>query len=124
MEKIMNYYEVLYILNPNSNKEQIAEVMSEVSGFVEKKKHGIVNHDFWGKKQLAYNVKKHKYGNFVLLNTEFNNADFVNEFKVFLNLNKEVMKYMIVKLDEKPSNEPSQEEGSKDEDKNKAQEEN
>ena len=122
MEKIMNYYEVLYILNPNSNKEQIAEVMSEVSGFVEKKKHGIVNHDFWGKKQLAYNVKKHKYGNFVLLNTEFNNADFVNEFKVFLNLNKEVMKYMIVKLDEKPSNEPSQEEGSKDED--KPQEEN
>ena len=111
----MNYYEVLYILNPNSNKEQIAEVMSEVSGFVEKKKHGIVNHDFWGKKQLAYNVKKHKYGNFVLLNTEFNNADFVNEFKVFLNLNKEVMKYMIIKLDEKPSNEPSQEEGSKDE---------
>ena len=122
MEKIMNYYEVLYILNPNSNKEQIAEVMSEVSGFVEKKKHGIVNHDFWGKKQLAYNVKKHKYGNFVLLNTEFNNADFVNEFKVFLNLNKEVMKYMIVKLDEKPLNEQSQEEGSKDED--KTQEEN
>jgi small subunit ribosomal protein S6 len=122
MEKIMNYYEVLYILNPNSNKEQIAEVMSEVSGFVEKKKHGIVNHDFWGKKQLAYNVKKHKYGNFVLLNTEFNNADFVNEFKVFLNLNKEVMKYMIVKLDEKPLNEQSQEEGSKDED--KIQEEN
>tara|TARA_B100001029_G_C15017041_1_gene428038 strand:+ start:510 stop:878 length:369 start_codon:yes stop_codon:yes gene_type:complete len=122
MEKIMNYYEVLYILNPNSNKEQIAEVMSEVSGFVEKKKHGIVNHDFWGKKQLAYNVKKHKYGNFVLLNTEFNNADFVNEFKVFLNLNKEVMKYMIVKLDEKPSNEPSREESSKNENKN--QEEN
>ena len=118
----MNYYEVLYILNPNSNKEQIAEVMSEVSGFVEKKKHGFVNHDFWGKKQLAYNVKKHKYGNFVLLNTEFNNADFVNEFKVFLNLNKEVMKYMIVKLDEKPLNEQSQEEGSKDED--KIQEEN
>ena len=85
----MNYYEVLYILNPNFSKEQIAGVMSEVSSFVEKKKHGIVNHDFWGKKQLAYNVKKHKYGNFVLLNTEFKDANFVNEFKVFLNLNKE-----------------------------------
>ena len=111
----MNYYEVLYILNPNSSKEQIAGVMSEVSGFGEKKKQNIVNHDFWGKKQLAYNVKKHKYGNFVLLNTEFNNTDFVNEFKVFLNLNKEIMKYMIVKLDEKPSNEPSKEESLKDE---------
>ena len=49
MEKIMNYYEVLYILNPNFNKEQIAGVMSEVSNFVEKKKHSIVNMIFGGK---------------------------------------------------------------------------
>ena len=35
----MNYYEVLYILNPNYSKDQIAGVMSEVSDFVEKKKH-------------------------------------------------------------------------------------
>jgi len=111
----MNYYEVLYILNPNFSKEQIAGVMSEVSSFVEKKKHGIVNHDFWGKKQLAYNVKKHKYGNFVLLNTEFKDANFVNEFKVFLNLNKEVMKYMIIKLDEKPSIELQQEVSAEEE---------
>jgi len=115
MEKIMNYYEVLYILNPNFSKEQIAGVMSEVNDFVEKKKHGIVNHDFWGKKQLAYNVKKHKYGNFILLNTEFKDANFVNEFKVFLNLNKEVMKYMIIKLDEKPSKEPQQEVSAEEE---------
>jgi len=105
----MNYYEVLYILNPNFSKEQIAGVMSEVSDFIEKKKHGVVNHDFWGKKQLAYKVKKQKYGNFVLLNTEFEDANFVNEFKVFLNLNKEVMKYMIIKLDEKPSREVQEE---------------
>ena len=58
----MNYYEVLYILNPNFNKEQIAEVMSEVADFVKKKKHGVVNQDFWGKKQLAYSIKKHRYG--------------------------------------------------------------
>ena len=33
----MNYYEVLYILNPNFSKEQIAGVMSEVKDFVEKR---------------------------------------------------------------------------------------
>ena len=56
MEKIMNYYEVLYILNPNFNKEQIAGIMNKVSEFVEKKKHGVVNLDFWGNNQLAFNV--------------------------------------------------------------------
>ncbi len=71
---------------------------------------------------LAYNVKKHKYGNFVLLNTEFKDANFVNEFKVFLNLNKEVMKYMIIKLDEKPSKEVQQEVSTEEE--GNAQEEN
>tara|TARA_Y200000002_G_C22614707_1_gene635438 strand:+ start:902 stop:1267 length:366 start_codon:yes stop_codon:yes gene_type:complete len=121
MEKIMNYYEVLYILNPNFNKEQIAEVMSEVADFVKKKKHGVVNQDFWGKKQLAYSIKKHRYGNFVLLNTEFKDANFVNEFKVFLNLNNEVMKYMIIKLNEKPSNEAQHEVSAEE---GKTQEEN
>lgn len=110
----MNYYEVLYILNPNYSKEQISDVMSEVSEFVEKKKHAILNHDFWGKKQLAYNVKKHKYGNYILLNTEFQDANFVNEFKVFLNLNKEVMKYMIIKLDDKPLLDVNKEESTKE----------
>ena len=55
-----------------------------------------------GKKQLAYPVNKHKYGNYILLNTEFKNSDFVNEFKIFLNLHKEVLKYIIIKLDGKP----------------------
>ena len=110
----MNYYEVLYILNPNYSKEQISDVMSEDSEFVEKKKHAILNHDFWGKKQLAYNVKKHKYGNYILLNTEFQDANFVNEFKVFLNLNKEVMKYMIIKLDDKPLLDVNKEESTKE----------
>ena len=108
----MNYYEVLYILDPNYSKEQISGAMGEISGFIEKKKHNIVNHDFWGKKQLAYNVNKHKYGNYVLLNAEFVDTSFVNDFKVFLNLNKEVMKYMIIKLDEKPSVDTSKEENS------------
>ena len=108
----MNYYEVLYILNPNFSKEQIAGVMSEVSDFVQQKKHSIVNHDFWGKKQLAYNVKKHKYGNFVLLNTEFKDANLVTEFKILLNLNKEVLNYMIIKLDDKPSNQAQEESAS------------
>ena len=57
-----------------------------------------------------------------MLNTEFKDANFVNEFKVFLNLNKEVMKYMIIKLDEKPSKESQQEVSAEEE--GNAQEEN
>ena len=86
----MNYY------------EKISEIIGEVNSHIESKKHAVVDHNFWEKKALAYPVKKHKYGNYILLNTEFKNSDFVNEFKVFLNLHAEVLKYIIIKLDGKP----------------------
>ena len=37
-----------------------------------------------------------------MLHTEFNDSNFVNDFKAFLNLNSEVLKYLIIKLDGKP----------------------
>ena len=98
----MNYYEILYVVNPNHGKDKISEIIGEVSSHIESKKHAVVDHNFWEKKALAYPVKKHKYGNYILLNTEFKNSDFVNEFKVFLNLHVEVLKYIIIKLDGKP----------------------
>lgn len=98
----MNYYEILYVVNPNHGKDKISEIIGEVSSHIESKKHAVVDHNFWEKKALAYPVKKHKYGNYILLNTEFKNSDFVNEFKVFLNLHAEVLKYIIIKLDGKP----------------------
>jgi len=99
----MNYYEILYVVNPNHSSDKISEIIGEVSKHIESKKHGIVNHNFWEKKQLAYPVNKHKYGNYILLNAEFKNSNVINEFKVFLNLNSEVLKYIIIKLDDKPA---------------------
>jgi len=108
----MNYYEILYVVNPNHSSDKISEIIGEVSKHIESKKHGIVNHNFWEKKQLAYPVNKHKYGNYILLNAEFKNSNFVNEFKVFLNLNAEVLKYIIIKLDDKPA--PPEEENTEE----------
>ena len=104
----MNYYEILYVINPNRSSDKISEIIGELSKHIKSKKHEIVNHNFWEKKQLAYPVNKHKYGNYILLNAEFKNSNFVNEFKVFLNLHPEVLKYIIIKLDEKPM--PAEEE--------------
>ena len=72
---------------------------------------------FGEKKQLAYNINKEKYGNYVLLHTEFNDSNFVNDFKAFLNLNSEVLKYLIIKLDGKPIPKEKIEESKEKEDK-------
>ena len=63
----MNYYEIVYVVNPNHSKDQVPEIIGEVSKHIESKKHAVVDHNFWEKKQLAYPVNKHKYGNYILL---------------------------------------------------------
>ena len=98
----MNYYEILYIVNPNYGKEKISEIIHDINKHIGVKKHSVLDHNFWGKKQLAQKINKEKYGNYVLLHTEFNDSNFVNDFKAFLNLNSEVLKYLIIKLDGKP----------------------
>ena len=55
----MNYYEILYVVNPNHGKDKISEIIGEVSSHIESKKHAVVDHNFWEKKALAYPVKKH-----------------------------------------------------------------
>ena len=76
----MNYYEILYIVNPKHGKEKISEIIHDINKHIEAKKHSVLDHNFWGKKQLAYNINKEKYGNYVLLHTEFNDSNFVNDF--------------------------------------------
>ena len=87
----MNYYEILYIVNPNYGKDKISEIIHDINQHIETKKHSVIEHNFWGKKPLAYNINKEKYGNYVLLHTEFNDSSFVNDFNAFLNLNSEVL---------------------------------
>ena len=53
----MNYYEILYVVNPNHGKDKISEIIGEVSSHIESKKHAVVDHNFWEKKALAYPVK-------------------------------------------------------------------
>jgi small subunit ribosomal protein S6 len=112
MEKRMNYYEILYIVNPNQNKDKISSIIEEINDFILSNKENVIKHEFWAKKQLAYNVAKNKYGNYVLLHCELSNPSFINEIKNFLNLNKEVLKSLIVKLEEKPNFENKREDES------------
>ena len=39
MEKFMNYYEVLYIVNPNYGKDKISEIINGINTHIESKKH-------------------------------------------------------------------------------------
>ena len=93
----MRYYETLYITNPNLADEDYEDVVAKFNGLVEKNNGVMINVDEWGKKNLAYEVKKFDKGCYVLLQYcgEPNIiADLKREFK----LDERVIKYQTIKL--------------------------
>ena len=98
----MQYYETLYIVNPNLENEALDITMGEIGTELEKSKSKIINHRVWGKKRLAYQIENQKYGSFILLQFEGGEQDQMNEFNTWMKLNNSVLRHMTVALDEKP----------------------
>lgn len=95
----MKRYETIYIANPNLDPESLQEVVTKFSDLIEKLKGAVVKINEWGKRKLAYEVKKFDKGYYVLL-------DFcglpgaVRELERNMKLDDRILKYLTVKIDE------------------------
>lgn len=95
----MKRYETIYIINPNLDADSIKEVITKFSEQIKKLKGYIVKVNEWGKRRLAYEVKRFDKGYYVML-------DFcglpgvVKELERGLKLDDRVLKYLTVKVGE------------------------
>lgn len=109
----MRYYETIYIVDPNLENLVLDKTMDEISKELEKTESKLINHRVWGKKRLAYQIEKQKYGTYVLLQFEEGNQDKMVYFSTWMKLNNSIIRHMTVLLDTKP--ELYAEESKKDE---------
>ena len=98
----MRYYETIYIVDPNLENSVLERTMNQIGQELEKAKAKIINHRDWGKKRLAYQVAKQKYGSYILLQFEIEDLSKMQEFDLWLKLNSSVLRHMTISLDQKP----------------------
>ena len=98
----MNYYEILYIVNPNFERRKIDDAMKEIESRLDKTKSKIINHVIWGKKKLAYPIQNHKYGTYIMAHYSGVDKNALDEFNSWLKLSDLVIRHMIVRLDNEP----------------------
>lgn len=58
----MQGYESIVILDPNLTEEQQTVLLDKLKGIIEGQGGKIVQHAKWGRRKLAYEVKKKDYG--------------------------------------------------------------
>lgn len=88
----MRKYEVVYIVHPEKSDEQVTQIAEEIKVFIEKEGGGVDHVEQWGKKKLAYAVKKNRYGHYTLLHIN-GLPDIVGKLERTLKLNESVIKY-------------------------------
>lgn len=90
---MLNKYETVFIIAPTvEDKASIVEKFTTLIN--ENGKVESVNE--WGNRKLAYEIKKHKEGYYVLINFD-GNAEFITELERIFKITDEVIKFITVR---------------------------
>lgn len=95
----MQKYECMYILNADMVDEPRKELIEKISGLVTTNGGEIEKVDEWGKRRLAYPIDFKNEGYYVLL-TFSSNPELPKELQRNLRNYDQVMRYMVIKLEE------------------------
>ena len=91
-------YEELFIIRPDATDEEIDPLLEQLTNTIASKGGKLDKSERWGIRKLAYRVKKHNEGNYILLH--FNaNPDAVMEVERRLRVSDLVLKFITVRTD-------------------------
>jgi len=64
----MRHYELVCIVHPDLDETAFNDVVEKVKGWVVETGGSVDKIEIWGRKHLAYAIKKHREGQYVLFN--------------------------------------------------------
>ncbi|MGD8535539.1 MAG: 30S ribosomal protein S6 [Candidatus Aminicenantes bacterium] len=98
----MTQYETAFLLSPNLEEEETEKIIGQMVEVVSKKKGKMINEDRWGKRKLAYPIKKFEEAFYVFFLYE-GDSDIPFELERRFKQSEAVLRYLTVKKEPKKS---------------------
>lgn len=92
-------YEVMYIVNPDTEGEKIVKLNEAVGKLIEKEGGTVVRMDDIGIRNLAYPILKKNQGHYVLFEIDGSGQEIL-ELERRMRVNDLIMRYITVRVDE------------------------
>lgn len=96
----MNVYENIVILNASLSDEELETATGKIKDLITNSGGEILKTDAWGRRKLAYEVRKHKKGFYLLILFRVASS-FIKKLEDYYKVYDPVIKYMVIKLDKK-----------------------
>jgi len=93
----MPLYENVIICRQDITKNQLDIIISEFKKNIENENGKILSEEYWGLKNLAYEINKNKKAHYTMLIIE-TNPDKIEEYERKLRLHEDVIRFMTIKI--------------------------
>ena len=94
---MVNKYESIFIISPEVNEDDTKAIVEKIKGVIESSGQ-LESIDEWGKRKLAYPIKYHNEGYYVLVNFS-SEPSFPHELERMYKITDGIIKNIIVKKD-------------------------
>jgi len=95
----MRKYEITFIAHPDLDADAFKQLTEQVQGWVKDNGGTVEKTDVWGKKKLAYPIKKLTEGQYVLLHASMEPSG-TGQLERQFGLQESVLRFLIVAVDE------------------------
>ncbi len=95
----MRNYEVVFVAAPTLTSDELDGFINHAQTVVESKNGKVVKVDNWGKKSLAYKIKKFREGYYVVLSIE-GDGSAIAELERRFRVTDYIMRFISVRIDE------------------------
>ncbi len=95
----MRKYEAIFILDPDLEEEQAQSTIEKAKAIITQNSGEILKIEDWGKRKLAYQVKKKAKGHYILIHL-MGSSTLVSELERNFRVMDAVIKFQTVRLDE------------------------
>lgn len=91
------HYELMLILDPKQSEKEIENTVSEVKAHAQEHGLTVKDEDVWGVRRLAYKIKGHNDGYYIVILLEGEGTGTV-PFRKEMEIQSGVLRYMLVKM--------------------------
>lgn len=88
-------YELMMIFSPELSEKEVLTEIEKVKKSAESHEGKILSEDFWGKRRLAYIIKKHDSGYYFVMEISLDPSK-VSEFEKEIILRKSIIRYIVI----------------------------
>jgi small subunit ribosomal protein S6 len=93
----MHSYEVIFIIHPDLDENGLKGIIERVQGWITDAGGNIEKIDQWGKRRLAFPIRKQREGQYIYMETQFAPA-FTAELERNLRFLEPVIRYSIISI--------------------------